>query len=152
VVAEASKEFDTYMKETLGATEADVAWREDIRYDRFGVSDRGKNSAFHSAQSQERHLRPARRNTKDPESEAEESSDTDDDANGDDDDDDDDDDEEEKALPRIRDAYGSIAKGKSVGVGSSRDEGVTVSSQMQMEEFENFKRFQEMMKKERPKY
>jgi len=140
IVAEASKEFDIYMKETLGATEADLARREDIRYDRFGVRGLSNTPAVRSEWSKERHLRPVGRNSKDPESESEVSSDMDDDEDGDDDD-------EEEILPRVGDASSTMAKGKAVAAGSSKGESATGSNQLEMKEFEEFLRFQEMKKK-----
>lgn len=87
IVADAPKEFDIYMKKTLGATEADLARREDIRYDRFGVhGSRETLLPVRSDRSKYRHSRSAGRNAKDPESEDEESSE----ASDEDDDDNDD--------------------------------------------------------------
>jgi hypothetical protein len=137
------------MKETLGATDADLARREDIRYDRFGVRGLGNTPAVRSEWSKERHLRPVGRNSKDPESESEVSSDMDDDEDGDDEDGDDDD--EEEILPRVGDASSTMAKGKAVAAGSSKGESATGSNQLDMKEFEEFLRFQKM-KKRRAKY
>ncbi|KAH6693395.1 P-loop containing nucleoside triphosphate hydrolase protein [Leptodontidium sp. MPI-SDFR-AT-0119] len=142
-----SKEFDLYMKDTLGATDADLARREDIRYDRFGGYDTSNTPAFGSTRSREGNLRPAGRNSKDPESESEseESFDMDNEEDGDDND------EEKETLPRVGDTYSATAKDKHVVVGSSKGQSATGSSQVQMAEFEEFLRFQEM-KKKRGKY
>jgi hypothetical protein len=88
IVAESSKEFDIYMKETLGATDADLARREDLRYDRFGVHGLSKTPPVTSDWSKDRHFRHAGRNAKDPESEGEDSSEGSDDDDEDDEDDD----------------------------------------------------------------
>jgi len=130
------------MKATLGATDADLARREDIRYDRFGIRGLRNTPAVRSEWSKERHLRPVGRNSKDPESESEVSSDTDDGEDGNDDEDD-----EEETLPHPGDASSTIAKGKAVATGSSKGESATGSNQLDMKEFEEFLRFQEMKKK-----
>jgi hypothetical protein len=111
------------MKETLGATDADLARREDIRYDRFGVRGLSNTPAVRSEWSKERHLRPVGRNSKDPESESEASSDMDDDGDGDDDD-------EEEILPRVGDASSTMAEGKAVAASASKGESATGSNQL----------------------
>ena len=64
IVAAASMDFDMYMKETLGAIDAELARREETRHDRFGdypqshVSPKGKDKIFNQR----------KRNMKDPES------------------------------------------------------------------------------------
>jgi hypothetical protein len=61
------------MKETLGATEADLARREDIQYDRFGVGGSSKTPPARPERSKHRRSRLAGRNAKDLESEGEDS-------------------------------------------------------------------------------
>jgi hypothetical protein len=141
-VAEASKEFDKYMKETLGAIDADLARREETRHDRFGARRSSNTPAVSSDWSKDRYLRPTGRNSKDPESESEVLSDMDDE---------DDDDDEEDILPRVGDATSTTTQGKAAAAGSSKGKSVTGSNQLDMKEFEEFRRFQEM-KKKRGKY
>jgi hypothetical protein len=74
------------MKETLGATEADLARREDIRHDRFGVHQSSKTPSLRPERSNHRRSRLAGRNSKDPESEGEDSSEESEDDDEDEDD------------------------------------------------------------------
>jgi hypothetical protein len=62
------------MTETLGAIEADLARREDIRYDRFGVHESSKAPPVRSERVKQRYSRIGGRNAKDPESGGEDSS------------------------------------------------------------------------------
>lgn len=141
IVAEASKEFDIYMKETLGATEADLAWREDVRYDRYGGHMSSNAPVARSNWGNERHHRHVGRNRKDPESESELSSDIEDDEDSDDVQDD-------EVLSRARDTGGSTtAKGKAVTRDPSGGESGTVLDQSHTKEYEDFLKFREAQKK-----
>jgi hypothetical protein len=73
------------MKETLGATEADLARREDIRYDKFGVPELSKAPPARPERTKHRYSRLAGRNAKDPESDNEDSSEESEDEDEDDD-------------------------------------------------------------------
>src|SRR5690348_13165548 len=70
IVAQASEEFDKYLKKTLGAVDADLARREETRYDRFASPAASQTQPPITKKMQYR----SRRNAKDPESEAEEES------------------------------------------------------------------------------
>ncbi|KAI1270112.1 hypothetical protein F5Y18DRAFT_367142 [Xylariaceae sp. FL1019] len=47
VVADSSKEFDMYLRSTLGAGESDIARQEQLRFDRFGHLDPPRASSSH---------------------------------------------------------------------------------------------------------
>lgn len=129
------------MKETLGATDADLARREDIRYDRFGVQPSINTPAIRPEWSKDRHSRHAGRNAKDPESESEESSKTSDDEV--------EDDEDQDFSLHVGDSVSIKPQGKMVVAGSSKVGNPTSVDQSAKDEYEEFLRFQEMKKKRR---
>lgn len=141
VVAEASKEFDKYMKQTLGAIEEDLAYREDIRYDRYGdnMANEPQQARLRPERSMETKFGQSRRNAKDSDSEDEESSST-----GNDDDDDDENEEKEDELTNKR-------HGKSRALGPSKSGNSKKATVPDEDEYEQFRRFQEMMKKHKGK-
>ncbi|CZS94021.1 uncharacterized protein RAG0_04060 [Rhynchosporium agropyri] len=137
IVADASKDFDSYMKKTLGNSEAEVAWQEEIRYDGFGNLNRDPPAARSERRNEKPPHLPAR-NAKDPESES--SSDDDDDEDGEDD-------GEENCLSRVRDEPSTADKDKAVAAATTKDAIGSRPKQLEMDEFEEFLLFKEMKKK-----
>lgn len=143
-MAEASREFDVYMKETLGATDADLARREDIRLDSFDRSS--KTPRARSVRSRDKY--PRRRNAKDPESDEPDFSATDDD-----DDDDDDDDEEDIYGERTNKERSDITSSKigkrASAAGASKEDNEAKTSRVTDDDYEEFLKFKEMKEKRR---
>jgi hypothetical protein len=137
IIAKASEEFDRYLKHTLGGTDADMARKEQMRSDHFGIHNIGKAPATTRAAPP-----PMRRNARDLESEVEDPTD-----DSDEDDEDEEDDEEDED-----DIVGTSKQGKATASTSSRPE--TVGSVKEdpaeddMEEaFKQFMQFRKMAKK-----
>ena len=76
VVAENSKQFDIYLQTTLGGTEADMAFADNWRYDRFAASRVPGSKP--SKPLRVSHI-PGRQGTRDPESPDSSDTDSDDD-------------------------------------------------------------------------
>ena len=137
-VASASKEFDMYMKETLGAVDAELARREGTRHDRFG----DHSGAVNTERSKETMYRPSRRNAKDPESEDDDSSDTSEDE------------EEEDDVEGGKDGLeiiGPQRQSKETSIsGPSTSRASAPAAETEEEEYLRWK-FQEMKKKQKGK-
>jgi hypothetical protein len=108
IIAEASEEFDRYLKDTLGALDVDLARREELRSDDYEVRKAAK-----ALSALKKSVRAQKRNTRDPESESEVTSDasSEDDSN-DSDDTDEDEEEEEKKGPKKMTSSGSMKAAK----------------------------------------
>jgi hypothetical protein len=132
IIAEASEEFDRYLKNTLGAVDADLARREQTRFDRFVSPAASKTQPSISKQMSSR---SPRRNAKDPESEAEE--DTMDESE--DEDEDEDDEEEGEATNAHRNEKITLSVPSVAGSSVSAKDPVD-------DEYEEFLRFQQMKK------
>ena len=140
-VAAASKEFDMYMKETLGAVDAELARREETRHDRFGSHARSTRAE----RSKETVYRRSGGNMNDPESEDDDSSD----ASENSDSDNDDEEEEED-----RDRLGPIGHKRQSKISISGPSNVgtpTSAVDTDEDEYEQWKKFQEMKKKQKGK-
>jgi hypothetical protein len=131
IIAEASEEFDRYLKNTLGAVDADLARREQTRFDRFisPATNKTQPSITNQAPS-----RSPRRNAKDPESEVEE--DTVDESE---EEDEDEEEEEEDATNGHRAAKTTLSVPLVAGSSMSAKDPID-------EEYEEFLRFQQMKK------
>jgi len=132
IIAEASEEFDRYLKNTLGAVDADLARREQTRFDRYisPATNKTQPSITNQAPS-----RSPRRNAKDPESEVEE--DTIDESE--EEDEDDEEEEEEVATNGLRAAKTTLSVPSVAGSSTSAKDPID-------EEYEEFLRFQQMKK------
>ncbi|KUJ07778.1 uncharacterized protein LY89DRAFT_660043 [Mollisia scopiformis] len=135
IIAEASEEFDRYLKHTLGDTDADIARKENMRSDYFGAQHVGKPPSV--ARSG---LRPSRRNGRDPESDFEVASETEEE----DEDEDEDEEDGEDALENHR-------PGKAAAPGPSKTTTTVVTKEDfgedDMEAFKQFMQFKKMSKK-----
>jgi len=132
IIAEASEEFDRYLKNTLGAVDADLARREQTRFDQFISPAAGKTQPSITKQMSSR---SPRRNAKDPESEAEE--DTMDESE--DEDEDEDEDKEEDTINAHRNGKTTLS------VPSVAESSVSAKDPID-DEYEEFLRFQQMKK------
>jgi hypothetical protein len=132
IIAEASEEFDRYLKNTLGAVDADLARREQTRFDRFISPAANKTQPSITKQMSSR---SPRRNAKDPESEAEE--DTVDESE--DEDEDEEEEEEEEAVNGHRPGKTTLSVPSVAGSSMSVKEPVN-------DEYEEFLRFQQLKK------
>lgn len=138
IIAEASEEFDKYLKNTLGGTDADIARREQMRSDYFGVQSVGKAHTTPRTS-----VRPRKRNAKDPESDLEVFSDE---SESDEDEEDDDEEDEEDILGNDKQSKATASSSsKSAATGGKKEE--LGDEDMDMEEFKRFKKFQKMGKK-----
>jgi hypothetical protein len=132
IIAEASEEFDRYLKNTLGAVDADLARREQTRFDRFISPATNKTQPSITKQAPSR---SPRRNAKDPESEVEE--DTIDESE--EEDEDEEEEEEEDATNVHRPAKTTLSVPSVAGSSMSAKDPID-------EEYEEFLRFQQMKK------
>ena len=136
IIAEASEEFDRYLKHTLGDVDADLARKEGIRSDYYGIQTVGKVPSVSRTA-----LRTGRRNGRDLESDLEvPSEDSEDD--DEDDEDDDEEDEEDENSKQIKATPSSSSK--SATTRGTKEE----SGEDDMEAaFKKFLQFQKMAKK-----
>jgi hypothetical protein len=104
IIAEASEEFDRYLKHTLGDVDADLARKEGIRSDYYGIQTVGKVPSVSRTA-----LRTGRRNGRDLESDLEVPSE------GSEDDDDDEEDEEDENSKQIKATPSSSSKSATTG-------------------------------------
>jgi hypothetical protein len=136
IIAEASEEFDRYLKHTLGDVDADLARKEGIRSDYYGSQIVGKAPSTSRTTT-----RPGRRNGRDPESDLEVPSE---DREEDDDDDEEDEDDEDGEENSKQAKETPSSSSKSTTTGGTKEE----SGEDDMEAaFKKFLQFQKLAKK-----
>lgn len=141
-IAKASKEFDRYLKETTGQTEAGQAKIDGLRRDDFGTRSVGRTSNNSRAVP-----RSGGRIGRDIESEVDNMSDEseEDDDSHDDSDDSDEDDEEDDVIPNNKEK-------KVPGAGSAKSVVAESAKDQEEDDMEaKFKRFMELEKKKAKK-
>jgi hypothetical protein len=128
IVAESSREFDSYLISTLGAAESDIARREEWRFDRFGNMETKQPPMPRSHDRQKAGFYGKAHNI-------------DDDTSSDDDDDDGDDDDDSNKSDTSDNGFTKRQSRKKARA--------AVTNEVHDETEQDFKEFQEFMKQKR---